>query len=53
MTKGARHKLGIQYQGLCPVICSTQSQNLRGPKTQPMATDWKKQTQSRGIGEQQ
>ena len=55
MTRGAKY-FQQRYQnmlGLCPVICSTQSQNLSAPKTQPMATVWKKQTQSSAIPEQQ
>ena len=53
MTRGAKYQKGNQYQGLWPVICSTQSQNLPAPKTQPMATVWKKQTQSSAMPEQQ
>ena len=53
MRRGAKYQEGNQYQGLCPVICSTQSQNLSAPKTQPMATVWKKQTQSSAMPEQQ
>ena len=49
MTAGA-NMVQHRYQnmdGLCPVICWMQSQNLPAPKNHPMAMVWKKQTHSR------
>ena len=46
MTEGAKY-FQQRYQnmlGLWPVICSTQSQNLSAPNTQPMATVWRKES---------
>lgn len=53
MTAGAKyfqHKYQNMF-GLCPVICSTQSQKRPAPKNQPMAMVWKKQTHSKLIPE--